>query len=96
MSTPTITRPRPKKVEAQPETQCAYRCPVCWKDVERTTYGYIALHFDSVDLEVCPASREPFTIAEPYVPEVPTHIRRRPHRERPAWHRRRPALRVVA
>lgn len=95
MSRSTLTASAPEMPTTQP--QLAYRCPVCWKDIEQTQHGYIALHFDSVDLDVCPTKGEPFSIAEPYFAAVPLHTgRRRPNRERPGWHRRRPALAVVA
>lgn len=93
MNKPRVTRIGPKSVDA---TTC-HRCPVCLKDVERTQQGNINLHFDSLNTVVCPGSREPFAIAEPYYPEVSVTGRAVPGRERPAWHRRRPRhLEVVA
>lgn len=73
-----------------------HRCPVCLKDVEPTQHGNIALHFDSINRDQCPANGEPFAIAEPYFAETPAIGRQQPTRELPPWHRRRPALRVVA
>lgn len=45
-----------------------YRCPVCWQNVMPTHQLHISLHFDSVGWDICPASNEPFDIAQPYVP----------------------------
>lgn len=72
-----------------------HRCPVCWKDIEQTHQGNVNLHFDSLGVDVCPATSEPFTIAQPYYPAPATAPADR--RELPPWHRRRPhRLRVVA
>ncbi len=48
---------------------CRHRCPVCWQNIVATRSGCISLHLDSIGSGVCPASSEPFTIAQPFYPQ---------------------------
>ena len=48
---------------------CRHRCPVCWQNVVATRNEAISLHRDSVGHDMCPASWEPFAIAQPYYPQ---------------------------
>ena len=48
---------------------CRHRCPVCWQNVVATRTDAISLHMDSVGRDKCPASGEPFEIAQPYYPQ---------------------------
>jgi hypothetical protein len=53
-----------------------FRCPVCWQRIVYTHRGYVNLHHDSLGRDVCPASFEPFVIAQPYYPQAVYVLRR--------------------
>ena len=53
-----------------PDPYLRYRCPVCWQNVEPTVRQHISLHFDSLGLDVCPTTGEPFFIAQPWTENV--------------------------
>lgn len=41
-------------------------CPVCWQRVIKAPSKRIAHHFDSIGRDVCPGSRQPWSISIPW------------------------------
>lgn len=58
------------------KNNCRHRCPVCWQNIVATRDDHISLHLDSIGRTSCPASGEPFTIAQPYYPQQVYVLRR--------------------